>query len=224
MIEAVLFDLDNTLIDWYEAQRLYCALLAERLPPMADAERAQAMASIIEWLGDGNGIGLADWFRRITERWPCQASARELLEERNAVFPAFTVLLPYAKEMLSALKGSYRLGMLTNGSTAVQRAKIAAAGLEDYFEHIIISGETPWSKPDPRIFRHILSAMDVRPECAVYVGDNVEKDVYGAQGAGMRVIRLRHAGHPYETVDGVPEIDSLADLQELISEMEAKSR
>ena len=222
-IEAVLFDMDNTLIDWFAAQESYCSVFAERhMAFLSRKERAEAAAQIMEWMGDGNVIPLDTWFAMVLKQWPIAATQRTLEEERIDLFPSFTVPMPGMMETLAVLKKRYRLGLLTNGGPATQRKKVAAAGIESFFDCIVVSGETPWHKPDPRIFHDILGRMGIGPEHAVYVGDHVQNDVHGALGVGMRPIRLRLAGHPYASVEGVPEVDALGELADILSQMEEK--
>lgn len=56
------------------------------------------------------------------------------------------------KSFLSELRAKYRLAIISNGTSDAQWEKIRECGLKSYFDVIVISGDTPWKKPDPRIF------------------------------------------------------------------------
>lgn len=78
-----------------------------------------------------------------------------------------------------------RLGLITNGGSRIQRAKLQRFGLEPYFEEILIDQEVGVSKPDPAIYQLALERLDVAADRAMMVGDNLDWDVRGAQSAGI---------------------------------------
>jgi putative hydrolase of the HAD superfamily len=90
-----------------------------------------------------------------------------------------------------------------------QRSKLEAAGLRARFEVVVTSGKVGCSKPDPGIFRAALAAVGCEPADAVMAGDNVLRDVAGAQAAGLRGVWVdREDGDPR----GVTPDARLADL------------
>ena len=78
-----------------------------------------------------------------------------------------------------------RMGLLTNGGSAFQRAKLERHDLERYFDVVLIEGEFGVGKPDARVFREALTRLDARPEEAWMVGDNLHADIAGAQALGI---------------------------------------
>jgi putative hydrolase of the HAD superfamily len=106
-----------------------------------------------------------------------------------------------------------RLGLLTNGAPDLQREKIAGAGIADYFEEIVISGEVGWGKPDPRIYALVLSRLGTTPHEAVMIGNSLHADVQGAQAAGIRAIWVNRSGSPNDTAI-TPDLE-IAGLEEL---------
>jgi putative hydrolase of the HAD superfamily len=136
--------------------------------------------------------------------------AERFLEERRSRH----ILLPYAREALSALEERYRLVLVTNGASCLQREKLAASGLRDHFEHVVVSGDLGIGKPEARIFLSALSAAGVRPEEAVMVGDSLERDIRGARRAGIAAIWLRGENGDAAHADGV--IADLAGLPDAI--------
>jgi putative hydrolase of the HAD superfamily len=121
---------------------------------------------------------------------------------------------PYADTVpaLRQLSGRYALAIVTNGSSAVQRSKIAVAGIERYFKSVVVSGEVGAAKPDARPFLAALKALGARPDEAVMVGDSLERDVAGAQAAGIRAVWVNRAGAVSEGVRPDATITSLSHL------------
>jgi len=139
--------------------------------------------------------------------------AAELARHFAADRPRRHMVFPDAEPALRQLKSTYRLGLLTNGAPGVQLPKIEGSGLAQYFDTIIISGEVGIGKPDPRIFLHIANRLDVSPAETVMVGDSLERDILGAQQAGIRPIWLNRAvDSPPEDAVPFDRIASLADL------------
>ena len=57
--------------------------------------------------------------------------------------------------------------------------------LEDYFEEVIISEQTPWKKPRPEIFKYSLNQADAKAEESIMIGDDIRADIHGAASVGM---------------------------------------
>lgn len=99
------------------------------------------------------------------------------------------VLWPGALELLTRLRQQgYKLGLITNGFAETHREKIALLALDDAFDEIFIADEIGLLKPDPRLFRLAAERLDVDPEACAMVGDRLERDIRGAQAAGMFTI------------------------------------
>ncbi len=78
-----------------------------------------------------------------------------------------------------------RLALITNGNGEAQRRKIERFGLDRYFEFILIEGEFDVGKPDERVYRHVLTQLDLHPSQVWMVGDNLEWDVAAPQRLGI---------------------------------------
>jgi len=109
---------------------------------------------------------------------------------------SFGALYPGARELLDACS-SARLGLVTNGIGAVQRARIARLDLGDYFDGVAISGEVGVAKPDPTIFDH-LGFAELDPATTVMIGDSLTSDIAAGHNAGFATCWFdRHrAGEP----------------------------
>jgi putative hydrolase of the HAD superfamily len=138
--------------------------------------------------------------QELAERFPRERAARE-------------VVFPDVQPVLRQLRASYRLGLVSNGPSDVQRAKLATSGLAAFFEVVLISTEVGVGKPDPRIFAGALAGLGAAPHEAVMVGDSLERDVAGAQAAGLQAIWLNRSGQPCPT--GLAPALQIARLEEL---------
>lgn len=84
----------------------------------------------------------------------------------------------------SLKEAGYRLAVLSNRRTPCHE-QLVALGLHPYFEFSLVAGEVDVWKPNPEIFHHALDRLGVRPEEALYIGDNYYADIVGAEKAGL---------------------------------------
>ena len=104
------------------------------------------------------------------------------------------VVCPDAKKVLDAFSPSYKLGLLTNGASDLQRRKIEGAGLAGYFDHFFIAGESGVGKPDRRAFEMLLERLGSTARQSIMIGDRLATDVLGAHEAGMRAVWVNRSG------------------------------
>ena len=88
-----------------------------------------------------------------------------------------------------------RLGLVTNGGSEMQRGKLERFGLEPYFDHMVIEEEFGVGKPDERVFRHMLEQFDVSAGDTWMVGDDLQRDISGAQALGLFTIWVDWRGN-----------------------------
>lgn len=105
-------------------------------------------------------------------------------------------LFPETLSVLAELKKKYMLGMITNSQ---KDGSTRALDSEEYnkmsifFDHIIISaeGDIP-AKPDPLPFKMMLEKLEIKPDEAVFVGDDLRVDIEGSINAGIKAVWLKH--------------------------------
>lgn len=98
-----------------------------------------------------------------------------------------THLMPGALEVCVELKRrGIPLGIVTNGFRRVQAPRFEGSKLSKLIDWLVISEDSGVAKPDPRIFRDALKlASHGDPATALFVGDRLESDIHGAEGAGL---------------------------------------
>jgi putative hydrolase of the HAD superfamily len=97
-------------------------------------------------------------------------------------------LYPQVQETLDQLRLHYRLAVVSDAQSAYAVPELHAVGLLKYFNTIIVSGDYGYRKPDPRLIQKALDALQVRPEQAIFVGNDSYHDIFGAQQVGMKAI------------------------------------
>ena len=214
MVDAILFDLDNTLTDRVASMRAYAHQFASHFDPrLAPIESSALCDTIMRAYGEGYNAQRADDLNRSLP-WLDQPSSAEIATHWLDVFPGVTAARADAKSTLRVLRDrGVQMGLVTNGGAEVQRTKIACMKLGGYFGSVIISAEVGVSKPDPAIFRLALAELGVEAVNTIFVGDDPENDVVGAQRVGMRAVWISSSQRwPVDTVPKPPTITELIQV------------
>lgn len=95
---------------------------------------------------------------------------------------------PGVTDTLRQLQLKYHLAIVSDGQTPYAIPELNAVGLSGYFDPIVISGDLGYRKPDERLFTAALTAMKMAPSEVLYVGNDMYRDVYGAQKLGMKTV------------------------------------
>ena len=133
--------------------------------------------------------------------------------------------VPHHPETLAALRQRVRIGLCSNFShTPTALSVLDRAGLQPHIDAIVVSHDVGIRKPRPEIFAATLAALAVPAEQAIHVGDNLDADVAGADGVGLRTIWItrrvpdpegalaRHKGPaPTWIVNDLSEIEAIIE-------------
>ena len=226
-VEAVFFDIDDTLINDAAATRAGALGIFERYRDRlggCEERLMQRWKALLDYhferylRGETSFLGqrrarIRDMFGVTPDEMPdsgadaIHAVYREFYEANWRVFPD-------AIETLDTL-GSFRLGVISNGSSTQQRQKLAEVGILDRFSVVVISEDIGVGKPGPEIFEAACQAIDARPSACVHVGDRLDADAYGARDAGLTGVWLNRRGEDAGT-SGVPTIKRLSELPALV--------
>ena len=128
-------------------------------------------------------------------------------------------LYPYAREVLDVLRERYPLALVTDAQSAYARGELHKVGLLDYFDPLVVSGDHGYRKPDPRLFRVALAGMGVAGEHALYVGNDMYRDIFGARQVGMTTVMFDSDQGCKQYADCLPEF-TITDLRQLLRILE----
>jgi putative hydrolase of the HAD superfamily len=175
MIEAVLFDLDNTLVD---RDRAFHQYLCE------DFNDPQVREELCRLDHQGHGDRMA-----LLQAWAKYSGDPLTLTELGCRIAARLQPDPDLLDVLRALRAKTRLGIITNGASKSQRCKIRTSGVGYVIppDCCWVSAEVGAAKPNPVIFLMAAEGLAVSPRHCLFIGDYWPHDGVGAHSAGMRV-------------------------------------
>lgn len=217
MISAVIFDIDETLVDHVRAMQAATLKLHAMWAPTVPVEEFSAAwraAHAEQYPRFLKGeVSYAESVRvRVRQVLAPSATDEqadkifgEYLTDYEQGWRLFDDVVPCLRQL-----SSVRLSVISNGRAEEQRKKLEVLGIAAHFEHVCISEDLGVPKPDARIFRHVCDQLRVDPSDAVYVGDQLEIDAFGARAAGLQAVWVNRRGEP--GVDGVVAVSSLFQL------------
>ncbi len=237
MLRAIVFDMDDTLLDWSkhipdwrEVRRTHMRPVYEHLQVLGHS--LPALEVVIDVYNEHNQRAWAaaappDWIApRQIDVLRAMCVALELtvetidLDHLQRIFawdllPGVCLFKDTVPVLRTLRAAGLRTGLITNASSPMwmRDRELQALGLIDLLDVRLTAGDVGHLKPHPRPFEVALERLGVASDEAVFVGDRLYDDVVGAQSAGMRAVWVRR--EPDTPVDSVRPnaiIDSLSDL------------
>jgi HAD superfamily hydrolase (TIGR01509 family) len=226
-VEAVLFDLDDTLYDHRHARLAGMRAIRQVEPALGRIPLARLDRTFERLLNDihislvlTGKISLREsrWLRmtRFLEEYRIKLPRRrvqELIDLRIETYTQHRRAVPGSSALLRHLHArGTTVGVVTNNLRSEQEEKLRVTGLEDLVDHLVCSEQVGVTKPDPRIFRVALRRVRARPERAVMVGDSWESDVIGATRLGIRSVWFHRDTRPLPSTPPSDELRSFRPL------------
>jgi HAD superfamily hydrolase (TIGR01509 family) len=211
-VQAVVFDMDDTLLNWRQAEQAAIAQLAalhfaaHDVPAdqVRDVYNAVMAENFAAWKAKREWMYIDVRLRLLNER--LRTHDRLKVEDLVATFSREATskleFLEGAEDAMRAARGSGRkTAILTNGRSEVQRPKVFAFGLHTEVDFVGITGELGVWKPDAMAFRLVLDNLGVEPAHALMVGDNEDFDITPAKALGMQTCWVDPQGRSHPDAD-----------------------
>ncbi len=218
-VRAVLFDLDDTLLDRAAGFERFCRELYHSCPAIGQKHTEEEALALMLALDAQGQRPRPDMFRDFMAQWPgVFRDVDQAMQVFLTLYPRMLVLDPQTRELLEDLQDSgIPCAIVTNGGASMQMNKVREAGLDGLVKAIVISEALGVAKPDRRIFEHALAQIGALPSTAMFVGDNPENDILGALGLGMCTAWLHH-GRQWPHAERAPDyvIDSVSQVRHIV--------
>ncbi|MEZ4642964.1 MAG: HAD family hydrolase [Chloroflexota bacterium] len=246
-ITAVLFDFDDTLVDWSRQathggeiyrrhiDNVYTYLQAQEIPlPDRETLFHCYLDTVIQaWQvakADWTGVSFAATMQQTLDKLELNINGiglDTLLHEFAWQPVPNVVLYPDTLTTLTTLRErGYKLGLITNSMMPMwmRDIELAAYQLLDFFDARVTSGDVGYMKPHPAIYHHVLEQLGIVPEQAVFVGDRPENDIAGANAVGMVSVMMSPPHLQYKDTKIRPNftIKQLHELLPILAALESE--
>ena len=215
----VLFDLDDTLVDFPVQQALEQTLEHYNIQPTAEMLQEYHQLNYSLWQrynsGEIDAMGLQQTrFIPFAKQIDCDPMT--LNNSFLAQIVKLSEPLEGVIETLTLLRDHVNMGIITNGFSMPQRGRINKLGWDQWFDPVVISDEVSLTKPSAEIFQHTLALMGgALPEEVLMVGDNPKTDIDGAAAQGIITCWY----NPTQKEDhclATYEVNHIAELKQII--------
>lgn len=244
-IKAIIFDINGTLIDiqtdegneevyrgishflTYQGIEAHRWEMRDEYYQLMDEQRKASLEAFPEF-------DAVELWREYLRRRP--EASKALHPEKLKWMPQFLAemyrgisryrlqLYPEVKNVLDELSQRYKLAALSDAQSAWALPEMRAVGIEGYFQPILVSGNLGYRKPDSRIFQAALDGLDVQAENVLFVGNDMYRDIYGANQAGMKTVFFSSNQGRKKASGAEPDyiIYQFAELRQAIAFFEAQ--
>ena len=228
MIEFLFLDLDDTILDFHQAERVAIAKTLRDFGVEPTEEVLGRYHLINKWHWEQLELGkmtrpqvLSGRFRVLFGELGVDADPEAVTARYSENLSRGHWFLPGAEEAVEKLSKKYRLFLASNGTASVQKGRMTSANLYRFFEQVFVSQEIGHNKPARAFFDICFSRIEgFDPEKAMMVGDSLTSDMRGGNNAGIKTcwVNPGHAeGNAEIHIDY--EIEALAQLPALLESM-----
>jgi putative hydrolase of the HAD superfamily len=222
VIRAVVFDLDNTLVDF---MKMKAVAVDAAIDGMIDAGLRLSRDDLkvrIDAIYRKQGLEYQRVFDELLERELGQIDpkilASGIVAYRRARGSALVLYPHVSMTLLELAKRSIRLGVVSDAPRFQVWLRLCDLSLQHVFDAVVAFDDTGQTKPGPAPFQEVLRRLEVAPQEALMVGDWAERDVVGGKSLGMKTVFARYgdtfdtkaSGADYE-IDDVFELVAIAD-------------
>ena len=225
-IKAILFDIDNTLIDFMKMKRQCCeSAIDSMIRAGLRINRKEALKTLYE-LYDKYGIEHQRIFQKFTKKLTGRIDYR-IISHGILAYRKMreSYLFPYAHVIptLIQLKKNYKLAVVSDAPVLEAWMRLVAMNLDNFFDVVVTKADARKQKMHAAPFKVALKHLDIKPEEAVMIGDRISRDVQTAKKLGIYTIYARYGDEnpPKAGESGAgAEINDISEIVEVVERIE----
>lgn len=193
MIKTVLFDLDDTILDFKKAESIAIrkALSEMNIKPTDSIAEIYSEINKSQWLLlEQQRITRSELLTRrfdlLFEKLGVKRSGKQMQTIYERFLAEEHVFIPDANEVLNVLSKEFSMYIVSNGSAFVQENRIKSSGISKYFKNIFISERIGFNKPHKAFFDKCFSSIELLDRSnTIIIGDSLTSDIKGGNNAGI---------------------------------------
>ena len=228
MIKNVLFDLDDTILDFGKAEKeaLKYAFEHKGIEPTEELLARYSVINEEHWkrlekeelTSDGVKYGR---LRQLFDEYGITASPIETADSSEKGLSCGHHFIDGAEALLSSLYGKYRLYLVSNGTYSVQEGRLASSGIEKYFDGIFISATVACATLNQQFLDYCFSFIpDFSADETVIIGDSLTSDMRGGKNAGIKTVWFNRKGKTNDTDMNFDAVtNSLFEIESIIKSL-----
>lgn len=221
MIKTVLFDLDDTILDFHKAEAIALrkTLSQVGIEPTEKIIARYSEINRMHWEKLERGElkreqVLVQRFEMLFGEVGIKQSGYETQKIYEKLLAIGHYFMPGAQELLDKLYLQYPMYLVTNGTATVQDGRIESAGISKYFKDIFISERVGYDKPQREYFTYCFEKIpDFKSEETVIIGDSLTSDMQGGINAGIHTCWFNPRKQPLKKE--IPVEITITDLAEI---------
>jgi putative hydrolase of the HAD superfamily len=219
VIRAIVFDLDNTLVDFMRMKRDAVDAAIEGMIDAGLALPRETVRARIDAIYQERGLEFQQVFDVLLEREfghiDPKILASGIIGYRRARASALTLYPHTHMTMLELVRRGIRLGVVSDAPRMQVWLRLCELSLQHMFDAVVTFDDTRERKPSPAPFREVLTRLGVAPGEALMIGDWAERDVVGGKSLGMLTAFARY-GDTFDTQASGADFD-IDDIFELVA-------
>ncbi len=218
MVKAVLFDLDNTLIDFMRMKTAACdAALDAMIASGLKLDRKQAverLRALFDKLGIENQHIFDEFLMDVEGSVDYNKLAHAVIAYRKMRAGHLQPYPDVIKTLITLKSKGLKLGIISDAPRLQAWLRLVEMGLDDFFDIVVTNDDTGKFKPDAAPFLEALKQLDLPASEVLMVGDKMERDVEGAKKVGLKTALAAYgAGYPMTfSTHPLVEVDTKADF------------
>ena len=224
MIKAIIFDLDNTLLDFVKMKQFAVkAAITAMIEAGLDVDEEKAYKDIFDLYvekGWENQQVFDDYLNQTVGKVSNKILAAGIVSYRRAREATLLVYPNVNKTLIELIKMGIQLSVVSDAPSREAWMRLYYLNLHHVFDPVLTFDDTGVRKPSPKPFEMALDILQAKPDEVLMIGDWPERDVVGAKQIGMKTIFARY-GDTFGTVDSGADwdVNDIYDLVDIVKEL-----